>query len=258
MNKLCIIPCGSAKIWDKNPLAGPTEAQFVYTGVFAAACQRYAKQFFTDWVILSAKYGFLFPNDIVPRTYNVSFINPTPEMITLEDLKIQAENRGLTAYDEITVLGGKHYVNRVQAIFNQGQEIVLPLSDCKGIGYMLQKLANSLEDHKQINVTASELVSTDKMKTYKNDVNLGKYSLLHTYLLTRDEETLVLSMSQIENILGFPLPSSAYKHRAWWANDITHSQAKAWLYANWEIIHVGLPDVTYRRTNVGLSNIRSD
>jgi hypothetical protein len=54
MSRLCIIPCGTAKIWDKNPNAGPTEAQYVCTGVFAAACQRYAMANFDYWVILSA------------------------------------------------------------------------------------------------------------------------------------------------------------------------------------------------------------
>jgi hypothetical protein len=53
--RLCIVPCGSAKIWDKNPCAGPQRAADVYTGVFATTCQRYARTYFEEWVILSGR-----------------------------------------------------------------------------------------------------------------------------------------------------------------------------------------------------------
>jgi hypothetical protein len=66
MNTLCIIPCGSAKIWDKDSDAGPTAAQYVYTGGFSMNCKQYAMMFYPNsWCILSAKYGFLLPDDVV-------------------------------------------------------------------------------------------------------------------------------------------------------------------------------------------------
>ena len=110
MRRLCIVPCGSAKIWDNNPQAGPTKAQYVYTGVFATTCRRYAEAHFDNWVILSAKYGFLLPDDVMQEPYNVSFIKPSNETISKDRLREQAIAMGLTEYDEITVLGGKHYV----------------------------------------------------------------------------------------------------------------------------------------------------
>ncbi|WP_241657896.1 hypothetical protein [Anaerobacillus alkaliphilus] len=56
MKRLCVIPCGSKKIWSKHPNNGPTIARDVYVGSFGKACQKYATTFFSDWVILSAKY----------------------------------------------------------------------------------------------------------------------------------------------------------------------------------------------------------
>ena len=70
---LCIIPCGNRKIWDKNPNAGPTRAKDIYIGPFAKKRKEYAEKFYlSSWCILSAKYGFLFPDDIVPGSYNGS------------------------------------------------------------------------------------------------------------------------------------------------------------------------------------------
>ena len=42
--------------------------------------------------------------------------------------------------------------------------------------------------------------------------------------------------SQIERVVGAPLPASARRHCAWWANERigTHSHARAWLDAGYE------------------------
>jgi hypothetical protein len=250
MSRLCIVPCGNAKIWDKEPKAGPTEAQHVYTGVFATACQRYAKAFFNDWIILSAKHGFLFPEEVVNESYNVSFIKPSNETITLQDLKEQAEWKGLYDYHEITVLGGKHYVDRVKMIFEQGQTINLPLDDCKGIGYMLQKLTRSIEEGIEIVSNALyrrvEYITTPTQQPQKQ---IGKYNPLLEYLSPHDGTMLEMTIEKIEMILGFRLPASAHLHRPWWGNTITNSQAKAWLLAGWEVHCVELKKaVIFRKT----------
>ena len=45
MRRLCIIPCGKKKIWDKYPGYGPMEAKDVYISPFGKACQSYATMF---------------------------------------------------------------------------------------------------------------------------------------------------------------------------------------------------------------------
>lgn len=45
--------------------------------------------------------------------------------------------------------------------------------------------------------------------------------------------------SEVEDEVGSELPESAWKHRAWWANDDHHVQAaKGWLAAGYEVAHV--------------------
>ena len=62
----------------------------------------------------------------------------------------------------------------------------------------------------------------------------GKYAPLYRHLSARRDARWLASFGEIEAILGFPLPASARRHRAWWANG-GHSQAEAWLAAGWRI-----------------------
>lgn len=71
MKSLCIVPCGNKKIWDKYPDAGETRAKDVYIGSFIRKCQEYALKFYPEsWCILSAKYGFIFPEEVIEGPYS--------------------------------------------------------------------------------------------------------------------------------------------------------------------------------------------
>jgi hypothetical protein len=145
MKTLCIVPCGNRKIWDRNLNVGPTKAEHVYIGPFAKKCREYAMRFYpSSWCILSAKYGFLFPNDIVPGPYNVSFNDPKTNPITTKELSTQVMEKDIDNYDRIVILGGKNYVEMVNEVFSS-KEILTPLSECKGLGYMMVKLNDSIK-----------------------------------------------------------------------------------------------------------------
>lgn len=61
----------------------------------------------------------------------------------------------------------------------------------------------------------------------------SKYYPLFEYLRKQPDSNLIeLSFAEIEQILGKPLPASAQKSRAWWANSQT-SHGKAWQEAGW-------------------------
>jgi hypothetical protein len=64
---------------------------------------------------------------------------------------------------------------------------------------------------------------------------MAKYDPLHEQLASRTESVLKLSSAEIERILGEPLPASARKHQAWWANEFegSHVEARAWLDAGY-------------------------
>jgi len=145
MKTFCIVTCGNRKIWDKNQNAGPTKAEYVYIGPFAKKCREYAKNFYpSSWCILSAKYGFLFPNDIVLGPYNVSFNDKKTNPITTKELSAQMMGKGLDSYERIVILGGKTYVEMANEVFSP-KGIHTPLSDCKNIMHMMGKLNDSIK-----------------------------------------------------------------------------------------------------------------
>lgn len=147
MKNLCIVPCGSKKIWSKNPEAGPAKARNAYIGPFARKCQEYAEKFYPNsWCILSAKYGFLLPDDVVPGPYNVSFKDKVTNPISLKDLLKQAKEKKLNKYERVIVLGGKNYVKIVEQVFIR-KAVLNPLSGCKGIGYMMSRLNDAVSAH---------------------------------------------------------------------------------------------------------------
>jgi len=140
MKTLCIVPCGKAKIWDKYPDAGSTKAKDVYTGPYARKCQEYARNFYPKtWRILSAKYGFLKPDDIISGTYNVSFKDKKTKPIGTEKLLAQSKRGRLNSYARIIVLGGRYYTRVIEKVF-KSKTIEMPLSGCAGIGHMMKRL----------------------------------------------------------------------------------------------------------------------
>lgn len=68
-----------------------------------------------------------------------------------------------------------------------------------------------------------------------------KYRNLSAMLVEAGGKPVSMTFSEIEELLGFELPSSAREHRAFWANTESHSIARSWL------------DVGYRTMVVDLS-----
>ncbi|MDC3412720.1 hypothetical protein NC797_04675 [Aquibacillus sp. 3ASR75-11] len=154
MKQLGIIPCGNKKIWDKNEDVGPVRAKEAYIGTFHTLCEQYATTFLDRWVILSAKYGYLDPDDIVDGPYDVTFNQNSKEVIKTDFLQSQVKDKGLGQYKKIVVLTGKKYKPIVLESFeaHENGTILFPLLGTKGIGYMQQMLKRSLEEHKPIHL----------------------------------------------------------------------------------------------------------
>lgn len=148
--RICIIPCGAKKIWDVDPDAGERVAAEVYQSAFHKACRAYASTFFDEWYILSAKYGFLAPTDIVSGNYDVAFGTRNPEMIPDAALFENARSKNIVPDATLVVLGGKKFIQVLSKIQGPGQRIEYPLAECRGIGYMLQKLNRAIEEKKEI------------------------------------------------------------------------------------------------------------
>jgi hypothetical protein len=63
----------------------------------------------------------------------------------------------------------------------------------------------------------------------------AEYLPLHKYLDGRYADTVVLTMAEIEDLLGNPLPEAARTDAAWWASteaDTPSPQSRSWTRAN--------------------------
>lgn len=63
------------------------------------------------------------------------------------------------------------------------------------------------------------------------------WTVLFDFLNTkRNLSQITLTFEELEKILGKKLPESAFVYDAYWRNDKTHSQARAWMNAGWKTI----------------------
>jgi hypothetical protein len=132
MNTLCVCQCGRKKIWSIDPDAGPTVAEKAYIGTPTKKIYEYAQVFYpSSWCILSAKHGFLWPDEIVPKNYDVLFNNPRTNPLRIEDLLECAKRKHLFDYDSIVVLAPKEYVYVCLRVF-RGKELIAPLKNVSG------------------------------------------------------------------------------------------------------------------------------
>lgn len=124
---LVIVPCGKAKIWKKQPKHGPTIAKYAYTGAPFKVNRKFAEKFADKWIILSAKYGFINPDYIIPEDYNVVFTKCYTNPISLGALKKQLiQRKDLHDYDIVIALGGKSYTEKVKKVFKNISEVIVP------------------------------------------------------------------------------------------------------------------------------------
>lgn len=65
----------------------------------------------------------------------------------------------------------------------------------------------------------------------------GKYEPLSDYLATLSGDEVCFTLAEIEAILGAPLPPTAWRRGAWWANSsrLDHPQSRAWLARGWRV-----------------------
>lgn len=88
---------------------------------------------------------------------------------------------------------------------------------------------------------------------------MGKYEPLKRYLEGQSTDSVDANFAQLEAILGFSLPQSAYRHQAWWANEAhgSHSHSRSWQDAGWETRQVNTSHHTVRFERARRPNLPS-
>lgn len=145
---MIIIPSGRPKIWDKEPEIGAIPAENAYIGTFHNLCKSYAKSMNEPYLILSPKFGFLKPADLVAHSYDVRFTHKGTDSstISLEALRKQWLILNLPYSNCITVLGGQKFKPLLNAIaFDTNHTFIFPLHGLGGIGHMQGALKEAIE-----------------------------------------------------------------------------------------------------------------
>jgi uncharacterized coiled-coil protein SlyX len=106
---------------------------------------------------------------------------------------------------------------------------------------VLENKVKALED------TNKNTSCVQPQSTMQLDKVSKKYRGLTDYLLSSNEKKVTLSYSQIEKILGFPLPDTARNFKqAFWANTDTHSYASSWMAVGYKTsVDVNSDTVTF-------------
>jgi hypothetical protein len=115
--RLVVIPCGSAKIWASNPHAGPTRARHAYVSSHFRNNLHYAETFGDTCLILSAKYGFITPDFVIPDSYEVTFKRKVTKPITPSQLADQVRQQHLERFSLVEVVAGADYADCVRTAF---------------------------------------------------------------------------------------------------------------------------------------------
>jgi hypothetical protein len=145
---LIIVPCGQGKIWDQYPHYGPVPARDAYTGAPFKVNRAFAERFADDWMILSAKYGFVTPEFLIPGPYNVTFKRKSTEPVSARTLQDQVKRQNLGRYNSVIGLGGKEYRAMIEAAFaSLPIELRFPFAGLP-IGKMMQATKRAIETGK--------------------------------------------------------------------------------------------------------------
>jgi hypothetical protein len=92
---------------------------------------------------------------------------------------------------------------------------------------LLKRRRNAAHEERQARVEAAPSAKR---------VTCGKGQLLYKYLSERYAQRVVLTFSEIEDLLGFSLPDQARRQRGWWTEAATDADplnfADSWTLAN--------------------------
>jgi len=128
---IVIISCGASKRSVRAP------AWKLYTGTYFKSMFSCARKWASrreDIYILSAKYGLVQMDRVLPP-YDTRIASP--DAVTIQEVRDQAEQFGLMDSQDIILLGGKDYVSVLKAVFPSAKA---PLQDMKigGMGKQMQ------------------------------------------------------------------------------------------------------------------------
>lgn len=90
---------------------------------------------------------------------------------------------------------------------------------------------------------------------------MSKYDPLSRHLRNAGLNHVPMTFEEIEKVLGFALPASSRKHRAWWSNNPSNNvMTHAWINAGYRTEDVDLEQrrLVFRRTDAAARGFAED
>ena len=73
----------------------------------------------------------------------------------------------------------------------------------------------------------------------------SKYDALADYLRRQDSDRIKMSFREVDDLIEGGLPPAAWKHRAWWSNNLSNTSARnGWRAAGWKTSKVDMQNQT--------------
>lgn len=225
----------------------PATARNLYDSPLFHGRRRYVEESCGEWFILSAKRHLVKPEEII-APYEESLVGQTTDCKRAWAQQVLRDLDGLLGNDlreiEIEIHAGADYrdFGLVEGLKRRGAKVFNPVEGL-GIGRQLQFYGG---DSKTILTEGIETIVPRRRE-------IRRYASIGAYLAKKSERRTRVSFSEIETMIGRPLPRSARTYRAWWANDRSHSHARVWMDEGWKA-----EDVNLTSERVVFARVRQD
>jgi hypothetical protein len=216
-------------------------ARDLYISPLFRGRRAYVERTCARWFILSAKHGLVEPDTLL-EPYDVTLDSASPRerrawsVGVLEALRQRVgELEGLT----FEAHAGSSYLDfgLADGLVVAGEKVIRP---AHGLGMFEQQAFYASSERRE---------PAARPSPQRSDApSGGRYASLGEHLRSRSGGSVTVSFEEIAEIVG-GLPGSARNHRAWWANDESHVQARAWLQAGWRVEAVDVEEarVTFHK-----------
>lgn len=206
--RVFLVGCGDRKQTDK------AAAKDLYTSPAFANRRRIAEREGNRWFILSGLYGLLEPAKVM-EPYNVNLSDVRPDERRAWSRKVIAQLKFKLGSD----MAGMTF------------ELLAPTDYCAyGLKEELERLGASVEWPVEGMRQFEQQAYYARRAGGPNDESASAapkvsptYRPLYDYLTSLKDLEVTLSFSEIEHLLGRPLPPSARKYPAWWSGSVVRS-----------------------------------
>lgn len=228
----------------KQKRPSPAPAVDLYTSALFRGRRRWVEQTCGRWFILSAKHGLVRPDALLApydETLTGAGVNACRRWSSQVLSQLRAELGDLTGIVFEIHAGAAYRGNGLVAGLTQaGARVEVPADGLSQGRQLAFYKAGPARPHQPVPPPTGPAVAHTPgvAPAVLPGGPSSTYGPLAVYLSSIGGTRTTLTFQEVAAIVGRALPPSAHKHRAWWANDPSHSQARGWLTAGWRVASI--------------------